>query len=251
MGSVEDSQADGMKAAPIIIQQDIPITYVNSTSIPDANFKVVIFTKSGHIGDETVTAWKVLEPGQKEANFVYSAMQLEVAALHSGGGSVTLRAGPFSATLGNTWAIEQQSAKSTPLLSKLIDGGNGVTPDTIVVKNIKPDGFLGKRYNIQLLKDGSPRIIQPNVEGDSQANLQLTPTLYFGIVTNVKQGAIFNSLTDSQSNTPFQLADYPKGLKVTLLYNANNGEYVFTGAAAILAPDAANAPDAAKASDGS
>lgn len=57
MGSVEDGQADGVRAAPI--QQDIPITYVNSTSIPDPEVKVVVFTKGGHMSNATITAWKV------------------------------------------------------------------------------------------------------------------------------------------------------------------------------------------------
>lgn len=87
------------------------------------------------------------------------------------------------------------------------------------------------RYDFHLIKDGSPLVVQPAVGANTQAVIQLTPTIYFGIVKDVQHGAIFNSLTDSQYNTPFQLLQYPGGLKVTLSFNAGSGEFTFDGAA--------------------
>lgn len=73
-------------------------------------------------------------------------------------------------------------------------------------------------------------MIQPSVGSNNQAVIQLTPTIYFGIVKDVQHGAIFNSFTDSQYNTAFKLLDFPGGLDVTLSFNQGSGEYTFTGA---------------------
>lgn len=86
-------------------------------------------------------------------------------------------------------------------------------------------------YTIQLIKDGSPLVTHPDVGVNSQAVIQLSPIIYFGIVGDVQHGATFNSLTDSSFNTPFHLLQYSGGLVVELSFNKGTGEFTFTGAA--------------------
>eukprot|EP00243_Klebsormidium_subtile_P000496 TRINITY_DN1082_c0_g1_i2.p1 TRINITY_DN1082_c0_g1~~TRINITY_DN1082_c0_g1_i2.p1 ORF type:complete len:246 (+),score=54.92 TRINITY_DN1082_c0_g1_i2:679-1416(+) len=230
---VDSLKANGVRAFHTI-EQDIPITYVNNTNIFDPEFSVVVFGANNdnpsNINHKNV-AWKVLQ-AQSGADFAYPVL-LEVAAVYPGG-VATLRAGPFAASLGDTWAIKQHTASSTPLLT-LIDNAN--PQDTIVVQNIKPSGFTGHPsgsrtyYDIHLIKDGTPIVVQHAVGVNSQAVIQLTPIIYFGIIKDVQHGAIFNSLTDSQYNTPFHLLQYPGGLKVTLSFNEGSGEFTFDGEA--------------------
>lgn len=83
-----------------------------------------------------------------------------------------------------------------------------------------------------LLKDGSPLVCAQRVGVSSQVLFQLKPTVYFGVVYGIVHGKTFNSYDDSCYNTPFNLMEYGgSGLKVTLTYNNESGEYTFTGEA--------------------
>ena len=57
---------------------------------------------------------------------------------------------------------------------------------------------------------------------------QLTPTLYFGVVREMRVGDVFRSLTVTQAHFEVDLNDYTNGLIVKLRMNQSSGEYFFS-----------------------
>ena len=104
----------------------------------------------------------------------------------------------------------------------------------IVVKNIKPRSWSGLPYDFGLYKSGKLLVTQLDVGIGSQAVFQLTPKLYFGVVKDIRVGAIFKSLTITQNYFMVNLNDFANGLVVTLTMNQASGEYRFAAAQASL-----------------
>ena len=101
--------------------------------------------------------------------------------------------------------------------------------NTIVVQNMRPQGWTGRMYNIGLNKSGRLLVIQENVHVGDQADFMLQPRLFFGVVRNMQVGDTFKSLEITQSHTEFDLSKYTNGLKVTLTEELSGGAYTFTG----------------------
>lgn len=93
----------------------IPIIYKNLTGSTD--FQVLVFTKnySPDTPKSYYAAWEVLR-AQTEVKFAYPA-DVSVGATYVSGDQEIL-SGPFSAILGSTWTITQESASSTASLNE-------------------------------------------------------------------------------------------------------------------------------------
>ena len=94
---------------------------------------------------------------------------------------------------------------------------------------MRPQGWTGRKYNIGLNKAGRLLVIQEGVHVGDQADFMLQPKLFFGVVRNMHVGQTFKSLEITQSLTPFDLSEYPNGLKVTLNEEKSGGAYTFIG----------------------
>ena len=94
---------------------------------------------------------------------------------------------------------------------------------------MRPQGWTGRKYNIGLNKAGRLLVFQEGVHVGDQADFMLQPKLFFGVVRNMHVGQTFKSLEFTQSLTPFDLSEYPNGLKVILKQEASGGAYTFIG----------------------
>ncbi len=103
--------------------------------------------------------------------------------------------------------------------------------DTIVVKNVPPRGgtWTGRKYDISLYKSGKLLVTQKDVHVGSQADIELQPKVFFGVVHNLRIGDIFTSLNITEALTEFDLSRFPGGLMVTLTQEPVGGQYTFTG----------------------
>ncbi len=99
---------------------------------------------------------------------------------------------------------------------------------TIVEQNMKPDSWSGQPFDFGLYKDGSLLVTQSAVGVGSQADFQLTPFLFFGVVSEMQVGTVFKSLTITQANYEVDLGNYSTGLVMTLTLDPASGEYTFT-----------------------
>ncbi len=99
---------------------------------------------------------------------------------------------------------------------------------TIVEQNMKPASWPGQPFDFGLYKDGALLVTQHAVGVGNQANFQLTPFLYFGVVSEIQVGTVFKSLTITQTNYKVDLGKYSTGLVMTLTVNPASGEYTFT-----------------------
>ncbi len=105
--------------------------------------------------------------------------------------------------------------------------GRGV----IVVNNVRPDSWAGRRYDFGLYKGNRRIIVQPQVGVSGSASLSLTTMLSFGIVRStdsLADGDIINSLDSIQYKTDVDITKYPTGLTITLTYDSANGMFTFT-----------------------
>ena len=84
-------------------------------------------------------------------------------------------------------------------------------------------------FDIGVYKDHRHLVIQPNVHVGDQIDFVLQPTLYFGVVCNLKVGAAFISLEITSSLTEFDLSNYPNGIEVTLIEAPGGSCYTFSG----------------------
>ena len=93
----------------------IPIRYINKTGKTD--FQVLVFTKNYSINTpETYhSAWQILM-AQSVVDFEYP-YDIEIGASYEQG-SQKIIAGPFTAELGSTWEINQQTSLSTATLTQ-------------------------------------------------------------------------------------------------------------------------------------
>ncbi len=103
--------------------------------------------------------------------------------------------------------------------------------NTIVVKNVPPRGgtWTGRMYDVSLYKSGKLLVTQKDVHVGSQADIELQPKVFFGVVRNIHVGDVFKSLDITEGLTQFDLSQFPGGLKVTLDQEAVGGQYTFTG----------------------
>ncbi len=103
--------------------------------------------------------------------------------------------------------------------------------NTIVVKNTPPLGgtWSGRTYDVSLYKSGKLLVTQRDVHVGSQADIELQPKLFFGVVSNLHIGEVFTSLNITEALTEFDLSQFPNGLMVTLTQEPVGGQYTFTG----------------------
>lgn len=94
----------------------IPIIYKNLTG--QSEFQVLVFTKnySSNTPRTYYAAWEVLN-AQTETKFSYP-VDISVGATYQAGDQEIV-SGPFTAKLGSTWAISQETAKTT---ANLLEG---------------------------------------------------------------------------------------------------------------------------------
>lgn len=99
--------------------------------------------------------------------------------------------------------------------------------DSIIIKNVKPRAWSGQPYNFGLYKCGKLVITQTDVGVGSQAVFDITPKLFFGVVTNMAVGKAIGSLSCTQNHFEVDLCRYRNGLVVTLEQNRSSLEYNF------------------------
>jgi dynein heavy chain 1 len=100
---------------------------------------------------------------------------------------------------------------------------------TIICKNIKPDSWSGRKFNMGIYKNQRLLVTQEDVHVGDQADFMLKPKIIFAVVNNMHVGEVFTSLNIiTSSHTEIDLSDYPNGIVVTLNESPSGGEYVFT-----------------------
>lgn len=99
---------------------------------------------------------------------------------------------------------------------------------SVVVKNIAPLSWSGRKFDVELYKFDRLFAIQPDVHVDSQVDFVLEPKLYFGVGRNMRVGQTFSSMQITSATTMFDLTQYPNGLIVTLKQMPGGGKYVFS-----------------------
>lgn len=110
-----------------------------------------------------------------------------------------------------------------------IETGVALNPDgAIVVKNIEPQAWSGRKFNVGIYKEDSILLQDKGLAIGMQVAFIVSPNLYFGVVSNMKTGQSFESLTMTSSLTDFDLTQYPNGIEVTLKEKPGGGEVYFT-----------------------
>ena len=117
----------------------------------------------------------------------------------------------------------------SPLFSSVVTNQDINQEGTVIVKNLKPGGWSGRKYNIGLYKAHNLLVLKERVCVNEDAHLDLQPKLYFGVVNrNTHLGQAISSEAISIF-TPFDLTNYPSGLQVTLSEEPNSGKHSFSG----------------------
>lgn len=98
----------------------------------------------------------------------------------------------------------------------------------IVVKNMAPNTWCGRKFDIGVYKDKHLIVMEREVRVGTQIDFLLEPKLYFGVVCNMKIGNVFDSLQATTSLTEFDLKEYPFGIEVTLNEMPGGGQFKFT-----------------------
>ncbi len=111
------------------------------------------------------------------------------------------------------------------LVSGIVDNPNG----TIVIENIQPSAWSGRKFDVGVYKDGKLLVTQQDVHCGDQVDFMLQPRLFFAVVRNVQIGDVFTSLEITSNLCEFDLSNFPHGLQVTLSESAGGGQYSFTG----------------------
>ncbi len=95
------------------VTTDIPIKFINATTSTD--FSVCVFTQNFSVDTPEIyyTAWEVIEV-QSSSEFVYP-VSTSVGASYSLGDQCNTM-GPFGASLGSTWEINQDNEDNAPIL---------------------------------------------------------------------------------------------------------------------------------------
>ena len=105
-----------------------------------------------------------------------------------------------------------------------------ITPNSsIVIKNIDPRSWTGRKFDVGIYKNNQPFAVHPNLEVGSQVEFTLQDKVYFGVVQNMSIGEIFQSLNQITAPTEFDLTQYPNGITVTLSESQDGGKYSFIG----------------------
>ena len=97
------------------------------------------------------------------------------------------------------------------------------------MKNLKPGGWSGRKYNIGLYKAHNLLVIKENVAVSEDTHLNLQSKLYFGVISGKMHLGQTISSEEVSNFTPFDLKNYPSGLKVTLTEERNSGKNNFCG----------------------
>ena len=87
--------------------------------------------------------------------------------------------------------------------------------------------WSGRPYNFGLYKCDKLLVAQTEVGVDSQAVFNLTPKVYFGVVTNLAVGKVFSSLSITQNYFEVDLCDYHNGVVVSVEQNRASREFIF------------------------
>ena len=112
----------------------------------------------------------------------------------------------------------------------MIEAGVPSNPNnTIVIKNIPPASWSGRKFDVGIYRDNRLLVTQKDVHVGNQIDFMLQPKLYFGVVRNMHVGDVFTSLEITSSLTEFDLSDYPNGIEVTLNEAPGGGRYSFSG----------------------
>lgn len=214
---------------------DVKIKYINASK---DNVKVVIFTKNfSPNGSPDFVAWNILETKDEEQEITYPEdITIEV----SGANLEARKSGSFSAKSGSTWHVTQASLEAAPGLNRGIYmwynlfiycnhlDSDGPASNTIVVKNIKPGTWDGRKYNVAIHKSDRRLILQNGVNIGGQAEFVLESKVFFGVITgSVNLGEVFpeSAITAKRE---FNLNDYAIGIKVTLSKDPVSTNYSFS-----------------------
>ena len=112
----------------------------------------------------------------------------------------------------------------------MIEAGVPSNPNnTIVIKNIPPASWSGRKFDVGVYRDNRLLVTQKDVHVGNQIDFMLQPKLYFGVVRNMHVGDVFTSLEITSSLAEFDLSDYPNGIEVTLNEAPGGGRYSFFG----------------------
>lgn len=99
---------------------------------------------------------------------------------------------------------------------------------TIVVKNLEPESWQGRKFDIGLYKNSRLFIKEPLVHVGDQVNFVQKPIISFAISRNMHVGKAFTAVELSSNLASFNLTEYPNGLIVTLTAEGSGEEYMFT-----------------------
>ena len=107
----------------------------------------------------------------------------------------------------------------------------GVAPNpngSIVIKNVPPATWSGRKFDVAIYKDRHMLLQEKGLFVGMQVDFVIEPKLYFGVVSNMKVGQSFESLTSITTLTDFDLSQFPNGIEVTLNMKPGGGQLYFT-----------------------
>lgn len=107
----------------------------------------------------------------------------------------------------------------------------GVAPNpngSIVIKNVPPAAWSGRKFDVAIYKERHMLLQEKGLCVGMQVDFVIEPKLYFGVVSHMKVGQSFESLTSITTLTDFDLSQFPNGIEVTLNVKPGGGELYFT-----------------------
>lgn len=180
--------------------QDIEITFINQSSDHN-NYDIVVFQKNlSATQQENAVAWTVLEncvPHQPNTFNIPKAIHVGIGEPQPVADTTTLHA----TQAGQAWNV--LSSKAGDVLTM---GSNTGLNNEVEVKNCLAKGAI----NAQIYKDGKLLATESGVKPEQKAGFKFKPTIWVGVVSQVKEGEVMNSAILSDIDTEIALLGITK-----------------------------------------
>lgn len=173
---------------------NIKLNFINQSN--DANnSEVVIFQKNVATNfDEQAVAWKVIKNcGRNDHHPFTYPLSYEVAAADSYGNITN----PQTAAEGQQWHMERSNSGDVLNLSS----EPATSQSEVAIANKLDTGSI----DAQIYKNGKLLAAKTGVSPQQKATFEFKPTLWVGVVSEVKEGEVMNSAILSDINTELSL----------------------------------------------
>lgn len=183
---------------------DVSINVSNQTA--DRNLFITMFQKPESANPNVIftslfpVAWEVLALGPNQTcDPITYPVQLELLVTeHNSAINAIHRHTVQDVNYGEVWAFKRPG-----IFSNLTEDGTKKGVDGVVVCENNSTEFI----DVGMAKNGSFLTVQENLAEGEQADFQLTPTLYFLALSNLKKGDIIRSNQVTQNAFPVDLTN--------------------------------------------